>query len=100
MLAHPGADGLCEVVQRGLADCRRLFQELNFVRGLDDTCRFHRIVGIRESHPESLERRETVVVQAIHTEPGLTHAHVAGPHLRLNLAKSILAEPFEVYTSL
>lgn len=26
-------------------------------------------------------------------------AHVAGPHLRLNLAKSILAEPFEVYTS-
>src|SRR5215217_5703026 len=96
VLAHPGADCLCEVVQRGLADRRRVLRDL--VRGLDDTCCFHRVVGINESHAESLERRETVVIHAIHTEPGVAHA--PGPHLRLNLAKPILAGPFEVYTSL
>lgn len=50
VLAHPGMDGLCKVVQRGLADRRRLFQEFDLVRGLDDACRFHRVVGIRESN--------------------------------------------------
>ena len=74
VLAHPGTDGLFQVVQRGLADRRGLFEELDLVRRFDDARGLDGIVGVCETEPLALQRREAVVVQAIYAEPGVAHA--------------------------